>query len=241
MNSTDDDAVINEVLSLIQYDHSEAFRLVQKLILNRPSFSKAYCARGILRQATGDIDQALLDYEKAISLDSRYARAIFNKGVVYYEKKEFLAAIVEFDTAIAIQPEMRFFFQRGRANLELENFPNAIADFSHCVALSPSHALPFLFRGVVRARLRNFEEALKDLDEGIKRDADNSDLYLWKASTLIKLNCIEEALATINTATEKGLTSAELQFQKQAALDKNKLPGAKNESDTLKTESKSPE
>jgi Tfp pilus assembly protein PilF len=52
----------------------------------------------------GNLEAALQDYDKAVSIDPRFAVALANRGDVYAKKGEKDRAIADYRAALAIEP-----------------------------------------------------------------------------------------------------------------------------------------
>ncbi len=63
-----------------------------------------YCGRGIAFASRGQLDKALLDYNKALELLPDYFKAYINRALLFAQKKDFDAAISDFKRAIEISP-----------------------------------------------------------------------------------------------------------------------------------------
>jgi tetratricopeptide (TPR) repeat protein len=64
----------------------------------------AYNNRGVARLATGDPEQAIEDYDRALALKADYAAAHSNRGMAHLAKGDFPRALRDYDTAIALDP-----------------------------------------------------------------------------------------------------------------------------------------
>ena len=61
---------------------------------------------GVELQEQGQLEEAIAEYDEAISLDPGFALAYCNRGVAYNDKNEFARAIADFDKAIELDPEL---------------------------------------------------------------------------------------------------------------------------------------
>ena len=64
-----------------------------------------YNNRGIAKAEKGQYDQAILDYNKAIEIDPKYAEAYNNRGRVYRLKGQYDQAVLDYNKAIEIDPK----------------------------------------------------------------------------------------------------------------------------------------
>ena len=65
----------------------------------------------------------------------------YNRGIAYYEKREYDKAIAEFSEVIKRNPNhVDAYYNRGNAYWDKVDFDEAIADFSMAVKLEPEYA-----------------------------------------------------------------------------------------------------
>ena len=61
--------------------------------------------RGKEADQRGDINQAIANYTRAITLHPQYADAYYNRGLAYDDKGEYDLAVADFDAALHINPQ----------------------------------------------------------------------------------------------------------------------------------------
>ncbi len=89
-------------------------------------FDDAYESTELLKGDFGAID----DYTKAISIDSAYAEAYFNRAMSLYNLKEYALAIIDFNKAISVDNKLaKAFYYRGIVKGVLNEIGGACLDF----------------------------------------------------------------------------------------------------------------
>ncbi len=66
----------------------------------------SYYNRGSNYMAKGEYDKAILCFDKALKLNSKFAPAYCNRGTSYYEKGDYDPAILDFTKALEINPKI---------------------------------------------------------------------------------------------------------------------------------------
>ncbi|OGP69033.1 MAG: hypothetical protein A2170_06220 [Deltaproteobacteria bacterium RBG_13_53_10] len=66
--------------------------------------AEAYYNRGNAYWDKGQLDQAILDYNRALELNPGYAEAYNNRGVAYRNKGQYDQAILDYNKAFEINP-----------------------------------------------------------------------------------------------------------------------------------------
>ncbi len=89
----------------------------------------------------GDYDDAILNFTKAIELDSNYTRAYSNRGNAYYNQNKYEEAIVNYTKAIELDSNAtRAYNNRGNAYFKQKNYDKAMADYAAAIELVPNDA-----------------------------------------------------------------------------------------------------
>lgn len=118
----------------------------------------SYDHQGHIERGTGfDIisahDLARREFDAAIKLQPRNARAYFSRGVSGVAAGNFEAALRDLDTAIALEPNYSFaHLLRGRANFHLGRMAAARKDLETSLALRPTYMYPALWLHLVHLR-----------------------------------------------------------------------------------------
>ncbi len=106
----------------------------------RPAMaSVAYNNRGSGHLQNGDLDKAMADFNKAISLNPDHAHAYFNRGSTRIQMRRMEQAIADFDTAIRLKPDFAAAFNnRGIARRHAGRIEDAIKDYDQAIRLNPA-------------------------------------------------------------------------------------------------------
>src|SRR4030042_768531 len=74
--------------------------------VHKPSLdAHYYFEQGIEYYKTGQYDNALSDYNKALEINPNYAEAYYNRGTTYGKKGQYDNAISDFNKALEINPK----------------------------------------------------------------------------------------------------------------------------------------
>jgi tetratricopeptide (TPR) repeat protein len=88
------------------------------------------------------------DYDKAIQLDSKYASPYNDRGLIYYDNKNYDRAIADYDQAILLNPKFALAYNNRGNAFRAKGDPNrAIADYDQAIQLDPKYALAYNNRG----------------------------------------------------------------------------------------------
>jgi tetratricopeptide (TPR) repeat protein len=133
--------------------------------------ASTYYNRAISYRQKGEIDSALADYNEAIRINPKHARAFNNRGTLYKEKGDLDRAIADFGEAIRLDPKFAAaYFNRGNAYDDKGDDAKALADLEAAIKLDPKNAAAFTVRGVVWRRKGDFDRAVADFTQAIELD-----------------------------------------------------------------------
>jgi tetratricopeptide (TPR) repeat protein len=107
------------------------------------AFAPYYNKRGLAREAKGDHDGAVADYNRAIDLNPKDAGAYMNRGFAKQANGDVDGAIADFDRAIDLDPKQpRAYMNRGFAKQANGDQDGAIADYNRALELAAKLAKP---------------------------------------------------------------------------------------------------
>jgi tetratricopeptide (TPR) repeat protein len=142
------------------------------------------------------------------------------------------AALRAFSQAIKINYKYFLaYFMRGYVYTELQEYPQALADFSQVIKLQPRIAGAYGNRGLIRAeKMNDFSGAMIDYNQAIALDSESAHIFYNNRGILkyYSLNDFSGALADYNQAIKLAPTFA-LPYNNRGLLKKDKfsdLPGA---------------
>jgi tetratricopeptide (TPR) repeat protein len=125
-----------------------------------------------------DPKKALSYWNKAIRKNSKSAELYNNRGLAYYNLKQYQQAVKDFSQAIRMKPQNATAYNnRGNAYYEMFKYDLAEADFNESIELNPDYANAYLNRGLVYYQLDNNAKACADFANAC--DLKNCDGITW--------------------------------------------------------------
>src|ERR1700682_1255130 len=101
------------------------------VVTRNPTDPQAYNMRGTVLGQAGRPQDALADFNKAISLDPNYAQAYANRGLVQRQMNRLDQAIADYNKALAIDPSYAVaYLGRGIVYRQQGQAMPALADFN---------------------------------------------------------------------------------------------------------------
>jgi len=145
--------------SLIEYD---------KAIRANPDMAEIYYQRGLVLEDV-NVKKAIIDFSKAISLDSRFNLAMAARGRANLRLGYKDDAIRDYTKAIEFDPlNAEYLTGRGAAFFQAGERDKAIRDYSGVIDAHPTYFDAYLGRGVSHAANGDPVSAMKDFDKVLK-------------------------------------------------------------------------
>ena len=128
-------------------DRAYAIEMLSQLLAQHES-AIDYNNRGLLYYYNGELDLALADYNRAVSLAPALAATYNNRANCYAAKGELVEAIEDYDMAIDLNPfHVRALINQGIAFRHLEMYDLAIQNFDIALGLGQMEGYIYAQRG----------------------------------------------------------------------------------------------
>jgi tetratricopeptide (TPR) repeat protein len=131
--------------------------------INSLDSAEAYQAQGDRYSENHEYDQAIAEYDRAITLKPDYAEAYNNRGYAFYCKNKASLAIVDYNNAIELRPDYAYAYNnRGVAYMASGHIDQAIRDFDRAIQLQPNFPQAYTNRGNAFLRKGRLDLAMTD-------------------------------------------------------------------------------
>ena len=145
--------------------------------------ARTYLKIGVCYYDKKKLDEAIKNYDKALSLNPNLTEALFNKGICLCNLDKKKEAIEIFNKALEInQNEPELYLQRGYCYFFLKNYRNAIKDFNKAIELRPNFSEAYCRKGACYEALKREEDAVVEYSQAIELNDMHSAEILYQAS-----------------------------------------------------------
>ena len=118
------------------------------------SEAKIHTAGGQALARSGKTEEALAEYDKAITLDPHYAEALYSRGLLYQTQRQHQLAIDDFSSANGLTPQRAEpLLARAISYLAMDKIKEAAADLDEAAQADPQNAQIWTTRGIAYERL----------------------------------------------------------------------------------------
>jgi tetratricopeptide (TPR) repeat protein len=153
-----------------------------------------YSDRGVAKWRLKQLDAAIADLTKAISLNPDFATAYNNRGNIYLELNRDEDALKDFNKALSLSQGFGpAYANRGNARDRLNQTEQAADDFHKAIELMPGNAIPYNGRGKVALALGEPYTALRYLNRSIGLNGQYSAAYANRAKAYFVVQRYDDA------------------------------------------------
>ena len=162
-----------------------------------------YFQRGNFRLASNKYNEAIQDYNEAITLNPNYAKSYKNRGLAYFAKGEIDLAIADYNRAIELDPtNAHAYNNRGTAYSEKGEFHLALKDLTRSIELKPELTEAYFYRGVTYHRKDEIDRAIEDYNRAIELRYDYARAYNNRGIAYHDKGDLEQAIEDYSKAIE---------------------------------------
>jgi tetratricopeptide (TPR) repeat protein len=141
------------------------------------NFVKALNNRGNLLVNNGQYELAEKDLIKALKIDSTVPQFYNNMGRLYSHKGQSEKAFFYYGKGIALEKTDYLLLNRGSERYSLEQYDEAILDYSEAIQLNPYNSDAYLCRAYCYDKLKRKELMFQDLNAAIKMNNFNAQTF----------------------------------------------------------------
>ena len=179
----------------------KALSVIDDLIKTYDNDPFLFNIKGSCLCETGDLNNSIISFEKAITLKPDYAEALFNLGVAHQRLNQPEMAIESYEKTLNIQhayPAAHhnlgiIYFQKDQLN-------SAIKSFEWAVAYSPNYSEAYYNLGAAFQKNRQFEKAKKQFEKAISINPNYAQAYESLGILCEIINLPNEALGNFEKA-----------------------------------------
>ncbi len=133
--------------------------------------------RGILFNRARRFDDAITDFNEAMRLDPAKGEAYLNRGNSYFFKKNFPAALADYDRAIELDTHdlHAAYFNRGLVLEAMNRFEEALEAYERSLEIRPEFVPAAARASAVEARLSQMDQEGADMPDENMPDDDMQD------------------------------------------------------------------
>lgn len=137
------------------------------------------------------------------------------KGKDFFDKEKYEEAIVQLNSAIAINPnDALAYYYRGQSYFIQNNFEKAKPDFDKAIAMNNKAILSdcYCYRGCCNFNAKNYKEAISDLSIYIQNNQTNPEAYFYRGNSFLNINDYDKATIDLLKSIKLDSSNAQAYF-----------------------------
>ncbi|MGE0431644.1 MAG: protein kinase [Planctomycetota bacterium] len=213
-NDPDDkDSLIYRGLSLAKLGRfAEAERDFRRGLMLLPDDWHFYSAMGNLELGRNRGAAAAEWFTKSLDLDAGMPTTWTNRGIAWYQQREYDKAIADHSEALRLQPNFATAaLNRGIAHYYAGHTAAAHEDVTRAIRDDPLLAGAFRLRALIRLDMRNWSGALEDCNESLKLEQTALAEY-YRGQARVQLGDLRGGIVDLEAATKAGAGGADAWF-----------------------------
>jgi tetratricopeptide (TPR) repeat protein len=173
----------------------------EKNPFGNPQTSEDFSNRGVARQNKGDMEGALSDFNRAISLNPKNKTAYYRRGVALQMKKDWKGALADFNQELSLDPQdadgysFRAFIKQSQGD-----FDGAIADYTQALFINPNLAVAYFNRGFIKVERGDSDGAILDFNHALDLDPKMARAYFTRGDAKNAEGNLDGAIADYTQA-----------------------------------------
>jgi tetratricopeptide (TPR) repeat protein len=105
-----------------------------------------------------DPQKALVNYERALELNSNYDSVYKNRGLIYHNMGEYEKALDDYNCALELNPEYaKVYFNRGNTYGNMGEYQKALDDYNQALELNAEYIAAYNNQGVAYKSMGEYE------------------------------------------------------------------------------------
>lgn len=192
-----------------------------------------YYGHGMALAGLGKQNDALNDFEKAISIDPAYADAFCERGVIYVKQGEknkgcidlLNAKIAGSDKAKSLYEKnacsdvSTAFISTGNTKFDAKDYVGAMADYNYAIQLNSESVDAHVKAGECYIMLRKYDKAIAELKKAQKLDPENLAVLTEKGFAYNAMENFKEAFNDLSVVIKKDPNNYEAYMQRGIACE----------------------
>lgn len=170
------------------------------------------------------LQDALSQFDRALELDSSFAKAYLARGQIYWRQQQHEQAIPDLSRAIELDPHLFWgYYLRGASRIALERYEQSLTDFDHFLAAEDvkedDRVRAHRWRGIALLNLERPDEALVDFSACIRLQPDRAFHRKERAQIYEALGQTDDAIADYTAYLERASQTTDDARDVQQRLD----------------------
>jgi hypothetical protein len=192
-------------------------------MLQQHKKSEILIQQGLALHQQGNLREAQLMYEQAISMSPNNCDALHFLGILFAQTGQFIKAVDFLTKALQINPNNATYYSNyGNVLQELKNLDEALASYDRAVQINPEYAEAHFNRSITLQKLERLDEAIESYDRVISINSDLADAHFNRGICLQEIKRLDEAIESYDRVININSDYADAHFNRGICLQEIK-------------------
>jgi protein O-GlcNAc transferase len=193
---------INSMIALFSSGETqEALDAVEALIKDYPNEPVLFNISGACYAGLGQLDNAIINYEKALSINPNYSEAHYNLAGTLQELGQLDGAVESYKKSLSLNPNHAEAHNNlGNTFQKLEQLDSAITSYQKSIAIKPDYVEAHYSLGTTFQELGQLDDAVKSYETVLVIKPNFAEMHNNLGVILNKLNKKDAALKSLKRA-----------------------------------------
>jgi len=198
----------------------QALNTIDQVLAEFPKSAIAYDLRGNILKKQGKSEAAIDAFLRAVKIDSEFAIAWYNLGVMEKDLENYQNAKTYLDRAIELQSDLtKAYFARAVLHKKMGDKESALNDYNRIIEMNgDSYMEAFLNRGLTKKMLGDYNGAFADLNQVIDEFPNNAELRKNRGNLHLLFGLNQKAIQDYSEAIRINGDYAEAYFNRGLAF-----------------------
>jgi len=186
---------------------------INTFIETEPEKPLTYLSRGNLYKKQKKMDSAIVDYTRAIELDTTFFNSYMNRALVYFTKKDFDKAITDFHKASELNEKSHDAVHNiGACYANLQQKDSAIVYYNKSIKIKPDFAKAYQNKAKMLKSMGKIDEALATYNKVISMNIKNQQAILERAQIYFDKKEFSTCISDLSSAIKLNPKNAQAIF-----------------------------
>ncbi|WP_159520145.1 tetratricopeptide repeat protein [Sunxiuqinia indica] len=195
-----------EMTRFVDYFRNNILYFNEKIKINEAP--ENYLSRGIFKFMVNEYNEAMEDFDKAISLDEKNTLAHFSRANCRTKMVELLESLPDFSEDLTVPVGSNVNREQDKGLEFVTEYESILDDYQVCVFLRPNFPFAYYNKAYILCKLDRYEEAIRNLDKAIELQPDFAEAYYNRGLTKIYLDDVDGGAMDLSKAGEFGIQEA---------------------------------
>ncbi|HEY5122238.1 MAG TPA: tetratricopeptide repeat protein [Ignavibacteria bacterium] len=174
--------------SWVTEDTTQKRLLREQIVKSSPESEFGLFCKAWFYDIENDKEKAIEYYTKAINKNKSFWQAYVNRGITYFDLKDYDNSLTDYNTVLKLKPDIKkewkdvfwLYYEIGRTNYMKGDFQSAIINYTTSIETAKENSIIcylYLFRGYCYQENRNYEKAIEDFSKAIEYNPNIDNIF----------------------------------------------------------------